>query len=95
MRTLAILGSTGSVGRQCLQVVDELSPLHPDRIQVQLRAHGGSAGSPTVMSCGSGVTACFGVLAARLAGMTEPLLYPGSYSDWSGAGMPIATGDGR
>jgi 1-deoxy-D-xylulose-5-phosphate reductoisomerase len=25
MRTLAILGSTGSVGRQCLQVVDELS----------------------------------------------------------------------
>lgn len=26
MRTLAILGSTGSVGRQCLQVVEELSP---------------------------------------------------------------------
>jgi len=69
--------------------------LPPDRIQVQLSAHGGSAGSPTVMSCGSGVTACLGVLAARLAGMTEPLLYPGSYSDWSGAGMPIATGDGR
>lgn len=26
MRTLAILGSTGSVGRQCLQVVEEFSP---------------------------------------------------------------------
>lgn len=47
----------------------------------------------TVMSCGSGVTACLGILAARVAGLPDPLLYPGSYSDWSAAELPIATGD--
>ena len=45
------------------------------------------------MSCGSGVTACFGALAARVSGLPDPQIYPGSYSDWASAGMPIATGD--
>jgi thiosulfate/3-mercaptopyruvate sulfurtransferase len=47
----------------------------------------------TVTSCGSGVTACHTALAMRIAGLPDPLLYPGSYSDWSRAGMPVATGD--
>jgi thiosulfate/3-mercaptopyruvate sulfurtransferase len=51
----------------------------------------GPAGS-VVSSCGSGVTACFNNLAMRMAGLPDPLLYPGSYSDWSRAGMPIAVG---
>jgi thiosulfate/3-mercaptopyruvate sulfurtransferase len=51
----------------------------------------GEAG-PVVSSCGSGVTACFNNLAMRVAGLPEPLLYPGSYSDWSRAGMPTASG---
>jgi hypothetical protein len=46
-----------------------------------------------VVACGSGVNACQLALAARVAGLPDPLLYPGSYSDWSRAGMPIATGD--
>jgi thiosulfate/3-mercaptopyruvate sulfurtransferase len=45
-----------------------------------------------VMSCGSGVTACLGIVAARIAGLPDPLLYPGSYSDWSAASLPVATG---
>jgi thiosulfate/3-mercaptopyruvate sulfurtransferase len=49
--------------------------------------------APIVISCGSGVNACLGILAARRAGLAEPLLYPGSYSDWASAGLPIATGD--
>lgn len=53
---------------------------------------GGSEG-PVVTSCGSGVAACFNSLAMRLAGLPDPLLYPGSYSDWSRAGMPIAVGE--
>jgi thiosulfate/3-mercaptopyruvate sulfurtransferase len=48
---------------------------------------------PVVASCGSGVTACLTVLSFRRAGLPDPLLYPGSYSDWSGSGMPVATGD--
>jgi len=45
-----------------------------------------------VTSCGSGVTATFASVAMRLAGLPDPILYPGSYSDWSRSGMPVATG---
>jgi thiosulfate/3-mercaptopyruvate sulfurtransferase len=47
---------------------------------------------PVVASCGSGVTACHTALAMRLAGLPDPLLYPGSYSDWSRSGSTVATG---
>ena len=47
----------------------------------------------TVMYCGSGTNACHNVLAMRLAGLPDPILYVGSYSDWSRSGMPIATGE--
>jgi thiosulfate/3-mercaptopyruvate sulfurtransferase len=50
-------------------------------------------GPEVVTSCGSGVTACHNALAMRVAGLPDPLLYSGSYSDWSTAGMPVATGD--
>ena len=39
------------------------------------------------------VNACHHVLAMRVAGLPDPLLYPGSYSDWSRSGLPVATGD--
>jgi thiosulfate/3-mercaptopyruvate sulfurtransferase len=52
---------------------------------------GGDDG-PVVTSCGSGVTACFNSLAMRVAGLPDPILYPGSYSDWSRSGMPVAVG---
>jgi thiosulfate/3-mercaptopyruvate sulfurtransferase len=63
---------------------EELGPL--------VRGEGERAEQPLVISCGSGVTACFGMLAARVAGLPDPLLYAGSYSDWVGAGMAVATG---
>lgn len=47
---------------------------------------------PSVSMCGSGVTACHNVLAMHIAGFAEPLLYPGSWSDWSTEGFPLATG---
>jgi thiosulfate/3-mercaptopyruvate sulfurtransferase len=47
---------------------------------------------PVVVSCGSGVTACHTAFAFRLAGLPDPLLYPGSYSDWSRTDLPVATG---
>ena len=45
-----------------------------------------------VTSCGSGITACHNALAMRVAGLPDPLLYPGSYSDWSRNGERVATG---
>lgn len=84
----------GARNRPAAMLLDDRGCLLPhDRLQVLLRPHGAGADAPMVMSCGSGVTACFGALAARLAGLAEPLIYPGSYSDWSAAGMPIATGE--
>ena len=48
--------------------------------------------SPVVVSCGSGISACHDALALRIAGSPDPILYPGSYSDWSTAGEPVVTG---
>jgi thiosulfate/3-mercaptopyruvate sulfurtransferase len=45
-----------------------------------------------VVSCGSGTSAAHHSLAMRLAGLPDPTLYVGSYSDWSRSGYPIATG---
>jgi thiosulfate/3-mercaptopyruvate sulfurtransferase len=58
-----------------------------------LRARFEGLGDEVVVACGSGINACHNALAMRLAGLAAPLLYPGSYSDWSRAGMPIATGE--
>lgn len=53
----------------------------------------GCGEGPVVVACGSGTNACHHVLAMRLAGLPKPLLYPGSFSDWSRSGLPVATGD--
>lgn len=47
---------------------------------------------PVVTSCGSGTSACHHALAMRVAGLPDPLLYVGSWSDWSTAGYPVVVG---
>ena len=44
-----------------------------------------------IVHCGSGVTACHTILAIALAGFTIPILYTGSWSEWSRNNMPVAT----
>ncbi len=48
---------------------------------------------PVVTSCGSGTSAAHHSLAARVAGLPDPILYAGSYSEWSRTGQPVITGD--
>jgi thiosulfate/3-mercaptopyruvate sulfurtransferase len=54
--------------------------------------HGGGSGRPTVVYCGSGVNSCHHALAMRRAGLPDPIVYSGSYSDWTRAGLPVLTG---
>jgi thiosulfate/3-mercaptopyruvate sulfurtransferase len=65
--------------------------LPADQLARRYRALGVGEGD-TVASCGSGATACHDILAAVLAGLPEPILYPGSWSDWCTSGLPCATG---
>jgi thiosulfate/3-mercaptopyruvate sulfurtransferase len=84
----------GARNQPAATLLDDRGRLLPaEHLEVLLRAEGARAGRPGVMSCGSGVTACLGVLAARVAGLPQPFLYPGSYSDWSTAHLPISTGE--
>jgi thiosulfate/3-mercaptopyruvate sulfurtransferase len=66
------------------------------RERSELEALFGSLGiderSEVVTSCGSGTSACHHALAMRVAGLSDPILYVGSYSDWSRSGYPVATG---
>jgi thiosulfate/3-mercaptopyruvate sulfurtransferase len=66
--------------------------LSPEKLRRRLSSGAGSEGRDVVTSCGSGTTACHHALAMRIAGLPDPTLYVGSFSDWSRAGMPIATG---
>ena len=74
-------------------LLDEGMLRSPDELESLLRDSGMGGDQPVVVSCGSGVTACSLSLAAAVGGLPEPLLYPGSWSDWSTAGYPVATGE--
>ena len=76
-----------------MPIGDNLAPDGTFLDPATLRARFEALGDEVVTTCGSGVNACQNALAMRVAGLPSPLLYPGSYSDWSTAGMPIATGD--
>ena len=67
--------------------------LSPAELAERYRSLGadGSAGE-VVVSCGSGVSATHDALALRIAGLPDARLYPGSYSDWTQQGWPVATG---
>jgi thiosulfate/3-mercaptopyruvate sulfurtransferase len=58
----------------------------------RLESVGATPGRELVAYCGSGITSCTLVLAAELAGLPARL-YPGSWSEWSRHGYPVARHD--
>jgi thiosulfate/3-mercaptopyruvate sulfurtransferase len=71
----------------------ELTFLDADSVQASFAAVGVDDATDVIVHCGSGVTACHLILAAESAGLRRPSLYVGSWSDWSGRDLPVATGD--
>jgi thiosulfate/3-mercaptopyruvate sulfurtransferase len=61
-----------------------------------LERAGAALGQELVFSCGSGITACLGLLALERSGLrrsSPARLYAGSFSDWiSAEGAPVAVG---
>lgn len=76
---------TGNLG-------DDERFIDPSMLKERFDALGVQPGTDTIVYCGSGVTACHNALAMVKAGLPEPILYPGSWSDWSSSGEPVATG---
>ena len=84
----------GAVSMPLTGNLDEsLRFLPADALVERFRVAGITDGSTTISQCGSGVTACHTILAMELAGLGRPMLYVGSWSDWSTSDHPIATGD--
>jgi thiosulfate/3-mercaptopyruvate sulfurtransferase len=67
--------------------------LAPEQLRERFASLGAGDGGLVIMHCGSGVNACHLVLAMEVAGLGRPLLYEGSWSDWSRhPDLPAATG---
>ncbi|HEY3941243.1 MAG TPA: sulfurtransferase [Acidimicrobiales bacterium] len=77
---------------------DNLDPasgrfLPPDQLRARYLDLGVRPEGPTIVYCGSGVTACHDLLALDVAGFASTCLYPGSWSQWAAdAGRPAETG---
>lgn len=74
-------------------VAIDLTFLSPDELRARFARLGIRGAKGDIAHCGSGVTACHNILAMEVAGIDRPSLYVGSWSDWSSANLPIATGD--
>jgi thiosulfate/3-mercaptopyruvate sulfurtransferase len=66
--------------------------LPPEELRARFEAAGVRSGGEAVAYCGSGITACVVALAAEVAGLGSTRLYPGSWSEWSGRGLPVERG---
>lgn len=77
---------------QAENLTEDLMFLPRDILRSRFSVAGVTETEDVIVHCGSGVTACHNILAMDVAGFEQPLLYVGSWSDWSSADLPVTTG---
>ncbi|RUO61491.1 sulfurtransferase [Pseudidiomarina marina] len=65
-----------------LEVLDDNRYRKPDELEEMFISLVGPKSPHLILTCGSGITACILLVAARIAGFTEVQLYDGSWSEW-------------
>jgi thiosulfate/3-mercaptopyruvate sulfurtransferase len=83
----------GAVNMPFMELAPDGRFLPPDELRARFEAAGVASGDDSVAYCGSGITACVVALAAEVAGIGAARLYPGSWSEWSGRGLPVELGN--
>jgi thiosulfate/3-mercaptopyruvate sulfurtransferase len=78
---------------QAENLTEDLRFLPSDILHSLFSGAGITGTEDVIVHCGSGVTACHNILAMDVAGIERPLLYVGSWSDWSSVDLPVATGE--
>lgn len=72
------------------ELFDGFTYLPKNKLALQFKQLDLTQESHLVMSCGSGITACIGLVAANIAGYDNLALYDGSWSEWgSDHSLPI------
>jgi len=56
--------------------------LAPEQLRARFAAAGADGSRPLITSCGTGVTACILALGLVRAGLPEPAVYDGSWTEW-------------
>ncbi|PHK96254.1 3-mercaptopyruvate sulfurtransferase [Pseudoroseomonas rhizosphaerae] len=74
-------------GAASVPVTELLAPdmtlLPPEQLRARFAAAGADGSRALVTSCGTGVTACVLALALVRAGLPEPAVYDGSWTEWA------------
>ena len=82
----------GSLNLPSSQLVSDGRLKEPEEIVSLFRDAGFDLDKPSIMSCGSGVSAVILSTALELVGKPTKAIYDGSWSEWGMGGRPVATG---